>query len=93
MLKDIDEHPDGKIHKAKSRRIPSAGASLSCGVEVCHPPVMCYPLGMSSVWKLSKPHPIVVFIEASSHSQNQLITPYPASLSSLEGWTSERPMW
>ena len=44
--------------------------------------------GMSPTWKLSELHTTGIFVEASSRRHDQLLTPFPALLSSQEngGW-------
>lgn len=85
MIKDPDEQPDEELHKARSGRVLSAGASVSSRVGVCHPfcTWMCSPN-----WKFSQPHVIAIFLEASSHRQVQLLTSFPVLLPSQEhgGW-------
>lgn len=38
----------------------------------------------SPTWKVSKPHTVGIFVEASSRSYERLLTPFLAPLSSLE---------
>ena len=61
MVNDTDEQPDKEIHRARSGRVPSAGA-LSLWSWVHHPPG-CVHQPRSSL------NPILLgfFMEASSH--------------------------
>lgn len=38
---------------------------------------------LAPIWKLSKPHVLGMFMEASSHSHDRLLTHFPALLPSL----------
>lgn len=52
-----------------------------CGVGVWHIPGRW---GCSPIWKLSEIPTIEIFMEASSHRPNRLLTPFLVSLTSLE---------
>ena len=58
MIKDTDEQLDEGIHKVRSGRVLSAGASVSSRLGVCYPfsTRMC-----SLTWKSSQPHVIAIF--------------------------------
>ena len=58
MIKDTDEQLDEGIHKVRSGRVLSAGASVSSRLGVCYPfsTWMC-----SLTWKSSQPHVIAIF--------------------------------
>lgn len=49
-MKDTDEQTDGEMHKTRSRRVLSAGASVPVELGLHHPPSteICSPAGSSS---------------------------------------------
>lgn len=63
IIKDTDEQPDEGIHRVKSGRGPSAGASVP--MNWGKPP--SWKVGISPTWKLSKTFNIGIFMAASSH--------------------------
>ena len=69
MIKDRDEQPDEEVHGERSRRIPSAGASvpmeLGCATS-------------KHVGVLIKPHSVGFFVEASSCRLDLLLIQSPA---------------
>ena len=62
MIKDTYKQPDKEIHRARSERFLSAGASVPMELVYVPLPVwICSP-----TWKFSEPHTIGIFMEASS---------------------------
>lgn len=54
VIKDTDEQPDGEIHRARSEKVPSAGASVPMELGC-----ITLPLCINSpIWKPSEPHTI-----------------------------------
>ena len=74
MTKDMDEQPHEEIHRRRSGKVASTGASVS-GVGVCRPPGtrMC-----STTWKLLEACVIGTFMEALSHRRDWSLTPFLA---------------
>lgn len=70
MVKDTDEQSNEEIHRVRSRRSPSAGASVPGEVRVCHLSgwIVCQP---GSSW-----NPFWDFIEASSYRHDGSLTPF-----------------
>lgn len=64
MIRDTDEEPNEEIHRVRSRRVPSAGASIP--VELGCATLLPGTWMCSSTRKLSKPHSSGIFMEASS---------------------------
>ena len=80
-MKDTDEQPY-EIHRARSERISSTGASVSMElVGVHHLPCMWM---CSLTWKIFEPHTLGVFMEASSCGHDKSLTPFSALLLALE---------
>ena len=81
IVTDIDEVPDEEIHRVRSGRVPSAGASVP--IEVCHPPriQMCLPTR-----KISKTRTFGIFTEASSNRYDESLTQSLALLPFQEDW-------
>lgn len=69
-----DEQPEEDIHRVRTGRVPSAGASVP--VDLGHVTLRVWMC--SSTWKLSRPHGM--FMEALSHRHIQLLTAFPDSL-------------
>ena len=84
LINDIDEQLAEEIHGVRSERVPSTGASVTMELGVRCPPGtwMCSP-----TWKVSEPHTSGIFMEASSRRHDQLLTPFPALLPTLEKWS------
>lgn len=68
ILKDISEQPNGEVHRAKSRRVPTQEL-LSCGVRMHHP--SSWHKDVSTDKDDSKLHCLGVFMEISIHRHDQ----------------------
>lgn len=83
VIKDIDNQPDDEIHRARSRRVLSPGASapvkMDCDTLLAHGFVH-QPSLNPGIWEM--------FMEASSYRYDLLFTQFPVLLPSLEneGW-------
>ena len=79
-MKDTDEQPGEKIHRARSGKVPRAGASVPVELECVTLPVCgC----IHHLEALQTPH-YWDFMEASSRRHDQLLTPFSAPLPFLE---------
>ena len=72
-----------KTEDMQRARYVGRGVELPCPLQVPHSPStsVCSP-----TWKLSKLRTIGILMKASPCSHDRLITPFPASLPSLEKW-------
>ena len=75
MIKDTDKQPDEEIHRVRSGRVPSAGASVPMELGCVTLPVhgCVHPPGSSR-------NPVLLgfFTEASSCRHDWLLTPFPS---------------
>lgn len=77
MIKDTDKRPDVEIHRARSGRVPSTGASVPVQLGCVTLPVsgcVCQPGSHTPCFG--------DFMEASSHRHDKLLTPFSALLPS-----------
>ena len=81
IVKDTDEQPDEEMHRARSGRVLSAGASVPLELGCVTLPVwLCSP-----TWKLSEPHTSGILpTEASARGHDGSLTPLPAPFPSRE---------
>lgn len=77
MIKKTDEHPDEEIHRVRNRRVQEQ-KFLHLWSWVLHPPDedAFAHLEAERYWD---------FVEASLCKHDQLLTPFPAPLSSVDG--------
>ena len=70
MIKDTDEQPDEKMHRA---RYMGRGEEVPCFLQERHSlsTPMCSPS-----WKLPEPHTVGVFMETSSCRHDKVLTPF-----------------
>lgn len=85
LRKDIDEQSDEEIHGVRSEvgrgEGPEHGNFCPHGVGVHQSLSMCM---FSQTWKLPGPHTVGSFLEASSHMQDESLTPFSALLISQD---------
>lgn len=79
MIKDTDEHPDGKIHRARSGRVQCRRFCPWRDGGVL-PPSCDVFTNLEVLWTLY----CWDFMKASSHRHDQIWTPFPSSLPPLE---------
>jgi len=80
IIKDTDEQPEEEACD-KVRKDPKCRSFCSCRVAVHCPLGMCL---CPQAQKLSKPHNVDIFMDASSHRHDRLLTQSPVPLPSLE---------
>ena len=76
-----------RYRRTRSGRVLSAGASVPMGLGTPHPHWVYHSPStwvLSPSQKLSEPYSLAIFMEALSHSHNQLLIQSPALLLSPE---------
>lgn len=90
IIKDMDEQADKELHRVKSGRVTSAGASVSLELE--HATFLAHECGHSP-WISPKPHSSGIPVEALSWRHDWLLTPFLVPLPTLNNGKCDWKLW